>query len=150
MALAILSFTINKRRKASEIASPTLTEDWTSYGTLIQSPLLPWVGEMVLYFSIMGGCGAVEEATPQRQECHPVFSTSLSVCVSVCLWPPLGVCVSFCISVSVSGRVSIYVGRLGVLSVTGAGGGVGKGRQFQASALPSGTSGCWYMCTAHI
>ncbi|KAM7330626.1 hypothetical protein ACRRTK_009815 [Alexandromys fortis] len=43
MALAILSFTINKRRKASEIASPTLTEDWTSYGTLIQSPLLPWV-----------------------------------------------------------------------------------------------------------
>lgn len=62
MALAILSFTINKRRKASEIASPTLTEDWTSYGTLIQSPLLPSVGEMVFYFSIMGGCGAVEEA----------------------------------------------------------------------------------------
>lgn len=131
MTLVILSFTINKRRKASEIASPALTEDWTSYGTLIQSPLLPSDGEMVFYFSIMGGCGAVEEAGcwgAASQLHHNLLATPAAgvpsslqyITVSVCLWPPLGVCVSFCISVSVSGRVCLFMSAcLGVLSVTG-------------------------------
>lgn len=101
MALAILSFTINKRRKASEIASPTLTEDWTSYGTLIQSPLLPWVSEMVFYFSIMGGCGAVEEAGcwGAGSQPHPSGGSAIQSSVHHCQ----------CVSVAASGCVCFFL-----------------------------------------